>query len=192
MLATCALYFEAQSPRKFVNVTHLRVLGESRIFLSVKANSGSDVNFCPNLESRNFAAVASVSGASIFDRICRGDTSLRPNRRTARRCTSGSNFEKVCRGTEVKPAVTHLSESTSRLSLCLCVTEALACLVLAGGALRGSLSLVSTLETLRGSPCSCSFWQSNPAISKDFRVSRCVPLQAASFREHLGSTIPRT
>ena len=141
MLATCALYFEAQSPRKFVNVTHLRVLGESRIFLSVKANSGSDVNFCPNLESRNFAAVASVSGASIFDRICRGDTSLRPNRRTARRCTSGSNFEKVCRGTEVKPAVTHLSESTSRLSLCLCVTEALACLVLAGGALRGSLSL---------------------------------------------------
>ena len=35
------------------------------------------------------------------------------------------------RGIEVKPAVTHLSESTSSLSMCWCFSQALVCLVLA-------------------------------------------------------------
>ena len=163
MLATCALYFEAQSPSKFVNVE------ESRIFPSVKANSDSDINFLVQVSKAAILLQSPVfSGASIFDRTCRGDTPLRPNRRIDRRCTSGSNFGKVCRGREVKPAATHLSESTSSLSMRWCVSQTLAYLVLAGGALRGSLCLVCALEALRGSPRPCSFWETHPVIPKAF------------------------
>ena len=60
--------------------------------------------------------------------------------------------------------------------MCWCVSEALARIVVAGGAMRGFLSLVSALEALRGSPCPCSVWLSNVIVSKGQRVSRCVPL----------------
>ena len=61
-----------------------------------------------------------------------------------------------CRSLEVKPAVTHLSESTSSMSMCWCVSEALACLLLPGEAVRGSFVSEDAVDELVPPPNSNS------------------------------------
>ena len=114
MLASCALYFEAQSSSKFVRVAHLSVLEESCICLSVKAVFDSDMNFLVQISK---AAILLQSPVFLEPQFLTEHVEVNNlSGRIGEQIVDvpvADTFEKVCRGLEVKPAVTHLSESTS-------------------------------------------------------------------------------